>query len=196
MTHYERLGVARDATSVELRSAYRSAARRHHPDQAGDASAADMAAVNEAYRVLSDPASRRRYDATLEAPAEPRPAAQRADDRLDRLRDAPVHHPPGRFPWRFLLVMGALAIAVVIVGAILTDPAPEPVIDNVLRSGDCVELSVTMEAAEVACSGPHDAVVDSLIPFDRTCPTGTEAYRDRQGMGTACVVRTAPGTSG
>jgi DNA polymerase-3 subunit delta' len=28
-----------------------------------------------------------------------------------------------------------------------------------------------------------------LIPIDQVCPNGTEAYRDHQGMGTACVER-------
>ena len=65
MTHYERLGVAPDATPVQLRTAYRVAARRSHPDRAGDVAAGEMAAVNEAYRVLSDPVLRGAYDTDL-----------------------------------------------------------------------------------------------------------------------------------
>ncbi|MEY4874351.1 MAG: hypothetical protein RJB41_1053, partial [Actinomycetota bacterium] len=34
----------------------------------------------------------------------------------------------------------------------------------------------------------HYGVVRQLIGFDMTCPSDTEAIRDRQGMGQACVV--------
>jgi len=66
--HYARLGLARDATAREVAAAFRRQARLHHPDVGG--SAADFAAIEEAYRVLRDPASRAAYDADLAA-AEP-----------------------------------------------------------------------------------------------------------------------------
>ena len=65
-----------------------------------------------------------------------------------------------------------------------------------VRPGDCVVLTPTLEAAEAACTGTYDARVRVLVPFDQTCPNGTEAYRDRQGMGTACVVRVADAGTG
>jgi len=43
-------------------------------------------------------------------------------------------------------------------------------------------------AVEIDRAGPHDGVVQQLIGFEMTCPTDTEPYRDRQGMGEACVV--------
>jgi hypothetical protein len=55
-----------------------------------------------------------------------------------------------------------------------------------------VTLTPSLEAVEVLCSQPYDAVVRVLVPFDQQCPTGTESFRDRQGMGTACVERVAP----
>ncbi len=68
-THYEVLGVRPDATQDEIRRAYHALARRHHPDTqpAAEASAAReaglaMAAVNDAWKVLGDPARRRAYD--------------------------------------------------------------------------------------------------------------------------------------
>lgn len=205
MNHYERLGVAADATPRQLRDAYRSAARAVHPDRAGDASSGEMAALNEAYRVLSDPDLRRRYDDLLREPASTRgrstttPRAGSRDaghgDDADLRARLAVAAAPSRFPWRFLLLMGALAIAVAVAAAVLTDPPTDPPIDNVLRPGDCVTITPTLEAAEAACSGPHDGVVRVLVPFDQTCPNGTEAYRDRQGMGTACVVATGTTTT-
>ena len=62
---YVVLGVARSATSSELRRAYRRLALAHHPDRAGPASAPRFAAIADAYHVLSDPLARSTYDATL-----------------------------------------------------------------------------------------------------------------------------------
>ena len=62
--HYVTLGVRPDASAAEIRDAYRALARRYHPDHAPEA-ATRMAAINEAYRVLGEPARRAVYDATL-----------------------------------------------------------------------------------------------------------------------------------
>jgi molecular chaperone DnaJ len=62
---YVVLGVARAATSAEIRRAYRRLALAHHPDRAGAASAETFARIAEAYRMLSDPTARTAYDAHL-----------------------------------------------------------------------------------------------------------------------------------
>ena len=74
-THYEVLGVEPDASGEEIQRAYRLLARRHHPDVAPDGDRSLMTAINGAWMVLSDPARRRDYDATLDRPA---PAARPA----------------------------------------------------------------------------------------------------------------------
>jgi molecular chaperone DnaJ len=62
--YYEVLGLARDASSEDLRKAYKREALKHHPDRnPGDATAeSKFKEVNEAYQVLSDEQKRNIYD--------------------------------------------------------------------------------------------------------------------------------------
>jgi molecular chaperone DnaJ len=62
--YYEVLGVGREASTDEIKSAYRKAALRHHPDRnPGDKGAEEkFKEAAEAYAVLSDPDKRARYD--------------------------------------------------------------------------------------------------------------------------------------
>jgi DnaJ-class molecular chaperone len=61
---YEVLGVARDASEKDIRSAYRKLARKLHPDvNPNDRSAeARFKEINAAYEVLSDSDKRKKYD--------------------------------------------------------------------------------------------------------------------------------------
>lgn len=63
--YYALLGVKKNATDKEIKSAYRRLARKYHPDvNPGDKSAEDkFKEVSEAYDVLSDKEKRRKYDA-------------------------------------------------------------------------------------------------------------------------------------
>jgi curved DNA-binding protein len=60
---YEALGVSRDATPDQIQQAFRTLARKYHPDVNKEPSAEDrFKEINEAYHVLSDPETRKRYD--------------------------------------------------------------------------------------------------------------------------------------
>jgi DnaJ-class molecular chaperone len=60
MTHYQTLGIDKDATQDEIKKAYRRLASKHHPDKGGDPE--QFRAVQEAYEVLGDPEARGQYD--------------------------------------------------------------------------------------------------------------------------------------
>ena len=62
--YYDTLGVPRGASEKEIRSAFRRLARKHHPDvnDNNPASEEKFKEINEAYTVLSDADSRRKYD--------------------------------------------------------------------------------------------------------------------------------------
>ncbi|MFD4723336.1 DnaJ C-terminal domain-containing protein [Streptomyces sp. NPDC058423] len=61
--YYDVLGVGRGAGSDEIQAAFRRLARRHHPDVNKEPEAEErFREINEAYSVLSDPDTRRRYD--------------------------------------------------------------------------------------------------------------------------------------
>jgi curved DNA-binding protein CbpA len=61
--HYKVLQVDPEAEDEVIQAAYRRLARKYHPDLAPDVeSAARMIAINAAWAVLGDPASRARYD--------------------------------------------------------------------------------------------------------------------------------------
>jgi curved DNA-binding protein len=62
--YYDTLGVVRGASEKDIRSAFRKLARKHHPDvnDSDPASEEKFKEINEAYTVLSDADSRRKYD--------------------------------------------------------------------------------------------------------------------------------------
>ena len=62
--YYDILGVARNASDAEIKKAFRTLARKYHPDVAKDKATAEekFKEINEANEVLSDQEKRRKYD--------------------------------------------------------------------------------------------------------------------------------------
>ena len=84
--YYQVLGVSPRATDEEIRKAFRTLARKYHPDVAKDKKSAEekFKAINEANEVLSNPESRRKFDqlgADWNTGAPPRPAPGRSGGR-------------------------------------------------------------------------------------------------------------------
>ncbi len=63
--YYSILGVSRTASTCRIRSAYRSLAKRFHPDVACSDTTQFFQEIVEAYSVLSDPTSRQEYNDRL-----------------------------------------------------------------------------------------------------------------------------------
>jgi len=70
LPHYATLGLDRHCTPEQIRAAYRLLAKQHHPDLNPNSAAAveRTQAINEAYEILSQPASRQAYDRELDTP--------------------------------------------------------------------------------------------------------------------------------
>jgi len=66
-TLYDVLGVTSGCAPDALRAAYRAKARELHPDVVGAGNESAMVAINDAWRVLSEPSRRAEYDQSIAA---------------------------------------------------------------------------------------------------------------------------------
>ena len=65
-SHYEILGISKDASDIEIKKAYRSASLKYHPDRNSSKEAVTkIQEINEAYEILSDNDKKTEYDNQL-----------------------------------------------------------------------------------------------------------------------------------
>jgi uncharacterized membrane protein len=187
-THYQVLGVSVEASVDEIRRAYRARMRALHPD-VNENSANEsqrLTELNTAWKILSSPQLRRAYDASVFV------SSSSFVSSGTRNTEPVISYTPARFPWRGILIACLVgAVFVLVAHAMTTSSVPRPV-DQLLSSGSCVNIDSSLSAVEVSCTEPHDAVVEQLIAFDRSCPLEMGQFKDRQGMGIACVLPARP----
>ena len=179
-THYEVLGVDASTGPDDLRRAYVRRARALHPDrQVGvDPGRAAQAAramqeVNEAWRVLRDPAARAAYDARLRRP-ERAPAPLHASPAGPPARtgpDEPVVRVVRGLPWvAVALVLGAIFVFTAFAGnASDSDSSPSELV------GRCVTGSAGSQVREVGCDTPGASRVDLVVVRASQCGNGSSA---------------------
>jgi len=62
MDYFEQLGVSRDATTIDIKKAYRKLANKYHPDKnSGSEVEAQFQLIQTAYEAISDPKKRALY---------------------------------------------------------------------------------------------------------------------------------------
>ena len=180
-THYEILGVRPAATAEQIRHAYYDKARLLHPDgyagqpEAEAASRRAMQDVNEAWRVLREPASRADYDRALRqrsVPAE-RPRVAQPTEDLDRPYPRRAAEPGDltvslvrAAPWVAVLIMLG-AIVVFTAFARKSDDAHDLV-------GKCINTTAGMPE-EAPCDEPNDGRVVLIVDRQSRCPSGSTA---------------------
>ena len=146
-----------------------------------------MAAINEAYRVLGEPARRAVYDASRRGTGSAAVGGghgARAHDAGARPSPRPTL-PPARYPWKLVIGMFLVGAAVVLVGAALYEPAEPAPPDNLLGPGSCVVIEANGDAREINCTGALRRARRRArwSGMDERCPDGTRGHRDRQGAG-------------
>lgn len=196
--------MAEDASSEQIRRAYRALVRRYHPDHLGvrasDPSAAADAErrirdLNTAWQVLRDPDRRERYDRALPAPTrtvayspfppgtEPEPIEGfeewfAAPPRQHDVTPASRHTPRPVKPFRLRLLVG---LGVVMLGGILLVVAitgrSNVDVSPGVGTGECVRVQQGVEAVPVSCSSPNDGRVVDRVTVSGACPGGASADR-------------------
>ncbi len=212
MSHYDVLGVAPNASAVELRHAYRSRASLLHPDKHTDRppqeqadTARDMQRLNEAWHVLSDAARRRRYDeelgvfrATPLAAARPSPL-DRSDESI-KTHDSSVPVLLRLLPLGFMLLV--LLAVFVFAAFALSGPADNsdgngdtgtsPSSPTAVAAGDCIDVERGRISALIPCEGPNDGRVTRVILRADACVGVEQRVDGIDGSRAICVVATTP----
>ncbi len=190
-THYEILGVQRTASCEEVRGAYLSLVKQHHPDVVGRKAVGTpdtIALLNRCYAVLRDPRKRAQYDTQLIRDLDSRHLTSYVR------RDIVVHRaPPPKRHWRIPLVVAAITTL-----AIIAQLAHATIADGGLAAGDFfsrgrpvsdVNLERPLRPADIANEAQLATTVsaDIAIGVSKHC---FDTARDRDDVTSAklCII--------
>ncbi len=153
-----------------------------------------MAALNEAWRVLSDPTRRRQYDhaqadSARAARPSPGPSASRARPAAesDHGADAVTHVVRGAPLLAMLLVLLLIFVITAFAARGARDEPETRGSDGIVEIGSCLALATGQPVVEVPCTEPHDGRAAAIIPLDLSCPADTEYYVAPGGSARVCV---------
>ncbi len=206
------LGVPRRATPEEIRRAYHELARVLHPDKLdgqpglnAEGAARRMQEVNEAWRILRDPAARASYDNSLgmRPVRMPRdgPAPSSTTEADDPEFDTPFQGRPAEpgdltvsvaraLPW---LVVAIVLVAIFIFTAFARKDGSEVPTPRSLI-GHCV-TSHGAGMVAVPCAGPNDGKVVAVETIASACPAESSA-RAATNNEWLCLTPVAQGVTG
>lgn len=121
-TLYDILGVAPDASAIDIWNAYEE--RKAQLQDAVPQDPGAMALAHQAHEVLTNPKRRAAYDASLAPPVEPPPAPEPSQPApaIESDEDEPGHKPP----WAAIAVATGVVIAGLVFGLRNRKPAPPP----------------------------------------------------------------------
>ncbi|HYL35413.1 MAG TPA: J domain-containing protein [Bryobacteraceae bacterium] len=117
MNYYEELGLTESASAEEIRQVYKSLARLLHPDhqceeQLRKVAQLQMMRLNEILGVLTAPAERQKYDASIHATAAPASALVASEaPRWKPIRLGPFRIRVGTIVWSASLVVAAVGFS-------------------------------------------------------------------------------------
>lgn len=170
MTHYDTLGVAKDADKSELKKALRKLAMKYHPDNLVTGDDGKMIEINAAYEILSDPHERAAYDAGLVSETsedKPQFKPQESSDIFSNIfKNRPDKKSPVRGKDRKANMTISLEEAVTGVHRELAIRVSEPC--NVCKGTGKKESEVE---PCITCKGSRKIVTQTVNPFGHTANT-------------------------
>jgi hypothetical protein len=199
-SHYDVLGVSRNAGGDAVRQAYIQRARELHPDRYIDAGPAQRSAaersmqeVNEAWRVLGDPGRRRRYDEELDPVTTARARWSVDDERFATRPDGtmpemiesvePTERVIRGLPW-IILVVVLFAIFVFTSYAVTGNPATTQPGTGV---GGCVTVADGPTVQAAPCDAPGARRVVAQVGITQPCPDQSERLQPATGSIAYCL---------
>jgi hypothetical protein len=169
-TYYELLGLQPTAEADEVKHAFRREIARYHPDKVQhlgpefqEIAATRAAELTEAYRILMDPAARKRYDESL------------ADGSHEAPREAPAPAPAG----------GPSRAAAATAEPSPPPPVPEPPPSAVPESLRRAQETLTQFVRKATLTRLQDSVDALFGPIDPLATPGCDAayvLKPRRGL--------------